>query len=564
MGIMALHIARGQDRPVFFYGQDYMGATEAYLAAALFRLFGPSTLALRLPLVGLYAGFLAGAWTLGRLLYGRKVAALALVALALGSEDVLYRQLAARGGYPETLLCGAVLLALAAWLLVAGGPATPQSDRTDRRAGRPLQESARTPAVGAPLVGAQPEGPHGAGTSPGYSGLPVLAARRGADITWRPGGSAARGSAWLAWGLTAGLGLWSDLLVAPFVVVSGVGLAIMCRREWRMAVPLALAGLAVGALPLIAANLAAAPGHDSLHAFLAVDRTGGTGQAPGVVSALDQVAGTLLVSLPVVTGAGGVCRLSGADVWPLSSAMRPPALFCTAAHGAWGLGLAVLWTVAVVAEARRGLRARGRARRARVGRLLALAAAGLTVGLFARGAAPAVTPWSGARYLVGVLVVLPALLAPLLARGSGRVARVGALLVGAAALLAGTLAVAPAAQGAGQASAAQQILVTRLLGRQYTRVYTDYWTCNWLAFLSDERVVCAVLDERLKPGYNRTPGYAALVAGARAWVAVFPRGTRQDHALAARAGYHREVWGGYAVYIQVPPAAYRDHLHGGS
>ena len=186
-----------------------------------------------------------------------------------------------------------------------------------------------------------------------------------------------------------------------------------------------------------------------------------------------------------------------------------------------------------------------------MGRLLA--AAGLTVGLFARGAAPAVTPWSGARYLVGVLVALPALLAPLLARRGGRGSagvRAGALLVGAAVLLAATLAVAPAAQGAGQATAAQQVLVGRLLGRQYTRVYTDYWTCNWLAFLSDERVVCAVLDERLKPGYNRTPGYTALVAGARAWVAVFPRGTRQDHALAERTGYRREVWGGYAVYVQ--------------
>ena len=553
MGIMALHIARGHDRPVFFYGQDYMGATEAYLAAALFRVFGPSTLALRLPLVGLYAGFLAGVWALGRLLYGRKVTALALVTLALGPEDVLYRQVAARGGYPETLLCGAVMLALAAWLLVAGGPDSPGPDRTDRRAGRPLQQRARTPAVGASLVAAQSEGPQGAGVSPGYGGLPVLEARGGADTAWRPGGSAARGSAWLAWGLTAGLGLWSDLLIAPFVVVSGAGLAIMCRREWRMAVPLALAGLAVGALPLIAANLAAAPGHDSLHAFLAVDRTGGTGQAPGAVSALDQVAGTLLVSLPVATGAGGVCRLSGADVWPLSPAMRPPALLCTAAHGAWGLGLAVLWAVAVVAEARCCLRARGRARRAPVGRLLALAAAGLTVGLFARSAAPAVTPWSGARYLVGVLVALPALLAPLLARRGGRGsagARAGALLAGAAVLLAGTLAVAPAAQGAGQVEAAGQVLVSRLLERRYTRVYTDYWTCNWLAFLSDERVVCAVLDERLKPGYNRTPGYTALVAGARAWVAVFPRGTRQDHALAERTGYRREVWGGYAVYVQ--------------
>jgi hypothetical protein len=39
-GLMALHIAAGQEAPVFFYGQHYFGALEAYLIAGLFRLFG--------------------------------------------------------------------------------------------------------------------------------------------------------------------------------------------------------------------------------------------------------------------------------------------------------------------------------------------------------------------------------------------------------------------------------------------------------------------------------------------------------------------------------------------
>ena len=39
MGLMALHIAYRGEVPIFFYGQGYMGALEAYLPAFLFSLF---------------------------------------------------------------------------------------------------------------------------------------------------------------------------------------------------------------------------------------------------------------------------------------------------------------------------------------------------------------------------------------------------------------------------------------------------------------------------------------------------------------------------------------------
>src|SRR3954447_15130924 len=50
VGIQAERIAAGAAHPlpVFFYGQPYMGALEAYLAAGLFHLVGPSVPALRL------------------------------------------------------------------------------------------------------------------------------------------------------------------------------------------------------------------------------------------------------------------------------------------------------------------------------------------------------------------------------------------------------------------------------------------------------------------------------------------------------------------------------------
>jgi hypothetical protein len=46
VGIQAAHILQGE-RPFYLYGQVYMGSLEAYFAAALFRLFGPSAWALR-------------------------------------------------------------------------------------------------------------------------------------------------------------------------------------------------------------------------------------------------------------------------------------------------------------------------------------------------------------------------------------------------------------------------------------------------------------------------------------------------------------------------------------
>jgi hypothetical protein len=50
-GLMAKHISEGRAFPVFWYGQNYMLAVEAWLAAPVFLLFGPSVLALKLPLL---------------------------------------------------------------------------------------------------------------------------------------------------------------------------------------------------------------------------------------------------------------------------------------------------------------------------------------------------------------------------------------------------------------------------------------------------------------------------------------------------------------------------------
>ncbi|MEV5768911.1 DUF423 domain-containing protein, partial [Micromonospora sp. NPDC052213] len=137
MGLAALHIARGEEFPIWFYGQAYMGTLEAYLAAPLVALTGPSVLALRLPTLALYALFLALSWRLTRRLGGDPWFALLVVGfLALGSDRVVKNQLIAGGGYPEMNPAGVALALLtvalcadgagrrlprwAAWALVSG------------------------------------------------------------------------------------------------------------------------------------------------------------------------------------------------------------------------------------------------------------------------------------------------------------------------------------------------------------------------------------------------------------------------------------------------------------
>ncbi|MGW0502658.1 hypothetical protein [Micromonospora sp. NPDC003241] len=119
MGLAALHISRGEDFPVFFYGQSYMGTIEAYVAAPMFWLFGPSTVALRLPTLLFYLVFVVGMFALSRLIVGPWPAVVTIAVLALGSDRVIKNQLIAAGGYPE-ISPGAVWLILLAALLGLG------------------------------------------------------------------------------------------------------------------------------------------------------------------------------------------------------------------------------------------------------------------------------------------------------------------------------------------------------------------------------------------------------------------------------------------------------------
>ena len=82
VALMARHILHGE-RPIFFYGQAYMGSLDAFLVAAGFRLFGEQVWVIRLVQALIYLGTLITTAALGRRAFAsRRVGALAVLLLA--------------------------------------------------------------------------------------------------------------------------------------------------------------------------------------------------------------------------------------------------------------------------------------------------------------------------------------------------------------------------------------------------------------------------------------------------------------------------------------------------
>ncbi len=112
VGLMATHISEGRAAPVFFYGQAYLGALEAWCVALFFLLFGVgagamhmATLAFSLALLGLVYKYTATAYSL-------TAARWAAVLVALGPMYFLEWNLKARGGFVEHLVLLFLLLVL--------------------------------------------------------------------------------------------------------------------------------------------------------------------------------------------------------------------------------------------------------------------------------------------------------------------------------------------------------------------------------------------------------------------------------------------------------------------
>lgn len=518
MGLMALHILGNGAHPIFFYGQAYMGALEAYLGAVSFWLFGVSDVSVRLGPILLTGVFLWLAYLLVGLLHGRRYALLSLGFLCLGSQEIVSREIKAVGGYPEILAFGTACLVLASYLAIPGA-----TSETNRRVS---------------LFG--------------------------------------------LWGLVAGLGLWSDPLTLPFVLTSGGLLLLVCRREAQgLAGLCALLGLAAGLLPLAVYNLSVGPGQGTLASVLSILRAGGTGHTvAGTAPIAQRIAGLLAVSLPFISGGNGLCGVAPQAAWPLSGHAGGHTVACTAVHVTWSLTLTALWLAAAVSAAvpvwrlryrlRNDLRSPAQPAARELARLSVLGAAGMTVVLYCLSPAPAHGPTDTVRYLTGTWIALPEVLFPLAAAGSvfglhssaARAVRIVGLGIVGVALAAGTFGIFG---GQGYASWINgQLRQTEaiLLRSHVSHVYTDYWTCDWLAFETRERITCAVLDGRLYPSLDRYPPYRAAVRGDPAAWYVFRAGTDADRALARLAarshGFRAVQLPAFSLYA--PRAAGRARL----
>ena len=516
MGLMARHIAYKGEHPIYIYGQNYMGSLEAHIGAALFFVFGSSLFSLRLSLVLLYIAFLVSMYLLTRLVYSEKLALAIVILFSFGSIELLTRQLKALGGAVETMLFGSLLVLLSSLLVLSFQRNA--SARTQRR----------------------------------------------------------RWSLYGCFGLVMGLGMWSHLLILPFVVCSLGFLLFFCYYELRfLTIASFLLGLLIGFFPSLIYNIQN-PSQNSYDILLRLHNTGGT--TTNIPFTLwDQIRGTLLVSLPMATGASPVCSVSDVPgVW------RTHITSCLLVQGIWSVGFLLLYGLILLFTLRRLMQYYLRSRTATqsneerkimlssAAQLILLLSGGLTLLSYALSPAPALVPITSTRYLVGLLVMFPVLLSPLWngIRQSYTFCRdrfiASSLLlncwvdathqslwkrrlflsinIGKGLLcilvyftyftaIIGVFQQVPTVQTINQQ---QYKMIDDLLHMHVTHIYSDYWTCNRIIFQSNERIICSVLNEQLQPGENRYLLYQTTVEHDAQSVYVFQTNSPQAQTIAQR------------------------------
>ncbi len=112
VGLMARHILQGE-RPVFFYGQAYMGSLDAWLIAVGFALLGDTVMTIHVVESLLYLLIVATGFLVAWQISGRAVVA-TVTGLVMAVPTVLLAlyTTSTLGGYNETLLLGNLVLLL--------------------------------------------------------------------------------------------------------------------------------------------------------------------------------------------------------------------------------------------------------------------------------------------------------------------------------------------------------------------------------------------------------------------------------------------------------------------
>jgi hypothetical protein len=111
VGLMAKHLTEGRARPLFFYGQEYMLAVEAWVMAPVFLVLGPTVFALHLTMVLFNVAAVLLLWWLlvheARL--SKVSAAVALLPFAMAPVVLSAHLIEAQGGNPEPFLWVGIL-----------------------------------------------------------------------------------------------------------------------------------------------------------------------------------------------------------------------------------------------------------------------------------------------------------------------------------------------------------------------------------------------------------------------------------------------------------------------
>jgi hypothetical protein len=494
MALSGMHLAFQGQFTIYDYGQDYLGVLEGDIAAPLFRVFGVSDLTLRIGMLLMFLLFMIAMYWLTSLLYSKRLALVSLVLLSFATSDMLIQELRTIGGAMELILFGALMMVLAYRLAVTAG--------VQRR--------------------------------------------------WRY-------LAYAAWGWTAGIALWVHILVLPFVVCSGLLILVFCYREWRTAaIPCLAVGFLIGGFLLI-------PGHSAISHAL-VFSSGATivpGMSASAIAKIppEQFLSTFVWGIPLTTWFQPMCAVSDLPVYGPGTAST---LSCTLVQGTWGVGYSLLLITGLLLAGRacwplwQRRRAQGEALPAEAhqelvrqsARLLLLGTGALIILLYLHSPLSGFAPQS-TRYLVGLLVVTPAVLWPLwrltgldtaqlTLRPPTRLLSRVVLVVVTLVILAGTIRTVSGVPASYAGEQQQMQLVHDLLDRKITRLYLEYWTCYRLMFQSDERIRCA------RPPYPPTVGADAYLPDAEAvWADptapfMFPATTGGYQEIAAFEQYNAE------------------------
>ncbi|HLG74900.1 MAG TPA: hypothetical protein VKX46_00715 [Ktedonobacteraceae bacterium] len=523
MDLMASHIAFRGERPVFFYGQAYMGPVEAYVGAVCFRLFGISVFSLRLGVIAFFALFLICMYFLTRLLYTRRLALATVLLLGLGSSEVVSHQLKAIGGYPELPLFAALILLLASKLALSSHPRL----------------------------------------------TPFTTGQR-----WL------RRLAFGLLGFLMGFSFWIDQLIFPFVLAAILLVLFFCWRELRLWAGFSLIlGVLLGAWPLIQYNLHALPGQTTLASLQKINAVGYKTMSTGHIPVVRQLVGAVLFSLPAMTGLNPLCS---AENFPLFGPTTTSTARCVAMHGAWAGGYLLLWGLAAAMAGlviwrqwrQTAVRSWSFEQRETVirqtARLMLLMGAMLTLITFV--ITPTAAFASNDRYLTCTLMAAPALLWPLWNGLHPRklfslspstlvhLIRISIIALVFAMFANGAVQIFTEVPAAIASYNQQNDLIEHLLNIGATRFYTDYWTCSRLIFQSDERLICSSVSESLNPdpALDRYQPYRTIMMHAARPSYVFAIGTasglrqarnfeRKSHRLHIHYQLYR--FDGCAVYV---------------